>query len=114
MKQLDSGLLLVSGPFRLNGVPLRRVGQAYVIATSTKVDLAGVSVPETVNDAYFTKSKAGKEGKEDQFFGDNKEKKLLSDDRKSEQKVSRFGNASIVRLIRLIRRRRFYAIFADR
>lgn len=88
MKQLDSGLLLVSGPFRLNGVPLRRVGQAYVIATSTKVDLAGVSVPETVNDAYFTKSKAGKEGKEDQFFGDNKEKKLLSDDRKSEQKVS--------------------------
>ena len=89
MKQLDSGLLLVSGPFRLNGVPLRRVGQAYVIATSTKVDLAGVSVPETVNDAYFTKSKAGKEGKEDQFFGDNKEKKLLSDDRKSEQKVRR-------------------------
>jgi len=87
LKQLDSGLLLVSGPFRLNGVPLRRVGQAYVIATSTKVDLAGVSVPETVNDAYFTKSKAGKEGKEDQFFGDNKEKKLLSDDRKSEQKV---------------------------
>ncbi|KAG7553576.1 hypothetical protein FFLO_03008 [Filobasidium floriforme] len=87
LKQLDSGLLLVSGPFRLNGVPLRRVGQAYVIATSTKVDLAGVSVPETVNDAYFTKSKAGKEGKEDQFFGDNKEKKLLSDDRKSEQKT---------------------------
>lgn len=94
MKQLDSGLLLVSGPFRLNGVPLRRVGQAYVIATSTKVDLAGVSVPETVNDAYFTKSKAGKEGKEDQFFGDNKEKKLLSDDRKSEQKVSRGSGSS--------------------
>lgn len=88
LKQLDSGLLLVSGPFRLNGVPLRRVAQAYVIATSTKVDLAGVSVPETVNDAYFTKAKtAGKESKEQEFFGEGQEKKLLSDERKSEQKV---------------------------
>ena len=68
---------------------MRRVAQAYVIATSTKVDLAGVSVPETVNDAYFTKSKAaGKDSKEQEFFGEGQEKKLLSDDRKSEQKVS--------------------------
>lgn len=60
LKTLKSGLLLVSGPYSSNGVPLRRVNQKYVIATSTSVDLSGVDTSK-IDDDFFKRAKGEKE-----------------------------------------------------
>merc|ERR1719460_1566652 len=76
LKQMDSGLLLVTGPYALNGVPLRRVPQSYVIATSTVVDVSGVSVPASVDDAFFKKPVSKTKKVEGTFFKEEKTKTL--------------------------------------
>lgn len=61
LKQLEpSGLLLVTGPFKVNGVPLRRVNPRYVIATSTKLDVSAVPLAE-VSDKLFSRSRKERE-----------------------------------------------------
>lgn len=66
-------MLLITGPFKSNGVPLRRVNHRYVIATSTTVDISGVDsdvLDRASKDEYWAKEK-GKDGKgEDDFFKD--------------------------------------------
>ncbi|OAY84851.1 60S ribosomal protein L6-like [Ananas comosus] len=88
LKQLPSGLLLVTGPFKVNGVPLRRVNQAYVIGTSTKVDISGVDVAK-FDDKYFAKEKKKKTKKtEGEFFETEKEEtKSLPQEKKDDQKT---------------------------
>merc|ERR1712225_119691 len=85
LKQLDSGLLLVTGPYKVNGVPLRRVPQSYVIATSTKVDTSKVSVPDSVNDALFKKPKSAKK-KDDELFFEKDKESSIDESRKALQK----------------------------
>ncbi|KAK4760049.1 hypothetical protein SAY87_023180 [Trapa incisa] len=86
LKQLLSGLLLITGPFKINGVPLRRVNQSYVIATSTKVDISGVSV-DKFDDKYFAKKAEKKKKKgEGEFFESEKVENILPQEKKDDQK----------------------------
>merc|ERR1719436_727794 len=86
LKQLESGLLLVTGPYAVNGVPLRRANQRYCVVTSTKVDLGGADFAK-VTDAYFAREKAKKEKKdESSMFAAGKEAKELPAEKKADQK----------------------------
>uniref|UniRef100_A0A5S6QRW5 Large ribosomal subunit protein eL6 n=1 Tax=Trichuris muris TaxID=70415 RepID=A0A5S6QRW5_TRIMR len=97
LKQLKSGLLLVTGPLKLNGCPLRRINQIYVIGTKTKLDLGDFCVPKHLNDAYFRRVKAKKQKKSDtDIFATKKERYKVSDIRKRDQaKVDKAVMASI-------------------
>eukprot|EP01006_Ploeotia_vitrea_P030983 TRINITY_DN63308_c0_g1_i1.p1 TRINITY_DN63308_c0_g1~~TRINITY_DN63308_c0_g1_i1.p1 ORF type:complete len:251 (-),score=142.88 TRINITY_DN63308_c0_g1_i1:168-836(-) len=85
LKQLASGLLLISGPFKVNGVPLRRVNQAYVIATSTKVDVSKVDVKD-IDDKFFAKVEDASEQNADEFFKAEDKKKVIAPERIAAQK----------------------------
>mmetsp|Transcript_4618 Transcript_4618/g.10891 ORF Transcript_4618/g.10891 Transcript_4618/m.10891 type:complete len:186 (+) Transcript_4618:90-647(+) len=57
LKQLpSSGLCMVAGPYKINGVPLKRISQKFCIATSAKVDVSGVDV-SAIDDTHFRKTK---------------------------------------------------------
>jgi len=85
LKQLGTGLLLITGPHKLNGCPMRRVNQRYLLATSTKVDVSSVIIPENIDDLYFARAKADKKTKEGDIFSAKKEEYKASDERKKDQ-----------------------------
>ncbi|KAK0754155.1 ribosomal protein L6e-domain-containing protein [Schizothecium vesticola] len=92
LKSLDQGVLLVTGPFKVNGVPLRRVNARYVIATSLKVDLSGVpeaKINEIAAPKYFTADKAKEKAGEEAFFkqGEKAQKKEVTSSRVADQKA---------------------------
>merc|ERR1719431_375474 len=84
LKQLASGLLLVTGPYKVNGVPMRRCSQTAVIATTTKVDVSGVTVPDSINDDYFKRAAPAKKTA-DGIFEQKDEKYTASAQRKADQ-----------------------------
>ncbi|KAF4522180.1 hypothetical protein B566_EDAN007326 [Ephemera danica] len=83
-------------PFKVNGCPLRRVSQRYVIATNLKLDVSSVKLPERVNDAYFKRQHQKRAKKEESdIFNVKKQtavdKQLLDVIRKNPEKKSIFG-----------------------
>mmetsp|Transcript_22374 Transcript_22374/g.34637 ORF Transcript_22374/g.34637 Transcript_22374/m.34637 type:complete len:173 (-) Transcript_22374:284-802(-) len=85
LKQLKSGLLAVTGPYKVNGVPVKRVHHAYTLSTSTKVDLKGVKL-DSINDDTFKKEKVAKAAKTHKFLAADAPKNTTSDARKKLQK----------------------------
>jgi large subunit ribosomal protein L6e len=73
------------GPYGVNGVPLKRVNQKYVIATSTSVDLTGVDVSKIDDDFFAREVRAKKEGEEGFFAGADARGTVTSDARKAAQ-----------------------------
>ena len=70
LKNLKSGLLLVTGPYKYNGVPLKRVNAAYVLPTNTfvKVD---EKIADKIEDDFFKKTEIKRDTEKD-FFVENK------------------------------------------
>ena len=71
LNNLDQGILLVTGPFKVNGVPIRRVNARYVIATSTSVNVKGIDknlLKKVSDEKYWAREKSEKKTGEDAFF----------------------------------------------
>lgn len=85
LKQLKSGLLAVTGPYKINGVPIRRVNQVYTMSTSTKVNMSGVKA-DGITDETFKKEAAAKRTRSQKFFAEAATKSTTSDARKKLQK----------------------------
>merc|ERR1712048_283218 len=86
LKQLASGLVLITGPMKLNGCPMRRINQIHLLATENALDVSTVKVPEHVNDDYFKHARAEKVKKADgDIFTSKKEDYKPSEQRKTDQ-----------------------------
>ena len=84
LKKLETGLLLVTGPYKYNGVPLKRVNAAYVLPTNTSVKVDG-KVAEKINDAFFKRVEISREKKEDFFVEDKAKKERVTKERTDAQ-----------------------------
>ena len=94
LKQLpNNGPIVVTGPFKINGVPLRRVDPRYVIATKTSVDIASVDTSKVTGEV-FKRPAAGKREKGEKEFMGNKNKARAEASAKQTGKAGRGNGAN--------------------
>ena len=100
LKQLSSGLLLVTGPYKVNGIPLKRVAQAYVIPTSSKVKV-NLEDYQKIDDKFFSRAKVtGKRGGDKAFFErDNEVSAKEAEKIKSKKETQVKADAKLVKEI---------------
>ena len=84
LKKLESNLLLVTGPYKYNGVPLKRVNAAYVLPTNTKLNI-NAEIAKNVNDKFFDRVDIERTKEEDFFEYKEKKKGRISEDKKKLQ-----------------------------
>ena len=84
LKKLESNLLLVTGPYKYNGVPLKRVNAAYVLPTNTKLNIKE-EIAKNVNDKIFERVDIERKKEEDFFEEEKKKKERITEDRKKLQ-----------------------------
>ncbi|KAL3116307.1 hypothetical protein niasHT_002390 [Heterodera trifolii] len=107
LKQLPkSGLLLVTGPLKLNATPLRRIAQAFVIATKTKLDISTMNVPEHLDDKYFKRqsAKVADRSKGGIFTEGANQQYAVTDQRKEDQKTV---DSQLMEVIRKLPEKKF-------
>jgi large subunit ribosomal protein L6e len=80
LKKLESGLLLVTGPYKYNGVPLKRVNAAYVLPTNTKLNV-DAKAADSVSDKLFLRKMIKREKEEDFFVDEKAKKERITEDR---------------------------------
>ncbi len=88
LKNLEDSTLLVTGPFKVNGVPLRRVNSRFVIATKTKINVSSLDLSR-FDVPYFAREKKSKKShkSEKDFFDEAGEKKEIKAERINDQKI---------------------------
>ena len=80
----DSNLLLVTGPYKYNGVPLKRVNAAYVLPTNTVLNV-DAKVADKVNDEFFKRVDIERKSEKDFFVEDSVKKGTVTEERKKAQ-----------------------------
>ena len=84
LKKLESGLLLVTGPYNYNGVPLKRVNAAYVLPTNTKLKV-DEKLAEGIKEELFKRVNIEIKEEKDFFVEEKAKKERVTEERKKAQ-----------------------------